>query len=677
MFPGLEAPGLETVQDFPHQITDMPIVWIRMPDGVRLAARIWRPAASDEQPVPAVLEYIPYRKRDGRLSDDERIHPWFAGHGIAGVRVDIRGSGDSEGILTDEYLTLEHDDAIAVIEWIAAQPWCDGNVGMMGLSWGGFNSLQVAARNPPALKAVIAVGATVDRYNDDVHYKNGCLLNENFGWASSFLSFATRPPDPAVVGDVWREMWLERLDKLEFFASNWFAHSARDDYWKHGSVCEDYDAIKCPVMIVTGWGDLYVNAVPRLLENLSVPCRAIAGPWAHQYPHLSSPGPLIDFLGEAMAWWQRWLNDAPLPDVPEKSYLGFVQHGSAPDPFAAAVPGHWLAAFQWPCPEIEMTSQYFASEQPESEAETQQTAVVRSPVDTGTTFGELVPHCGGPEMPTDQRADDGRCLCLETSPFDDAVDIWGDPVFEVTLTSSAADGNLIVRLCDIAPDGASQRVSVGVLNLRHLDGNEDPKPCAVDVPVSCRIQMDHVAHRFPAGHRLRIALSSACWPNIWPASEDPILSVLTSTARLDLPVVSLGEHIAEVQPDGPRAPPAANIEVLKPSKHERRITHDDAERRTVLDTRDDYGEVEYSDHGMVNHGVKWEHYAISHGDPLSATCDVGWTQLLRRDDWTVTTRTVTRLTCDATQFHVSAIVTAQESGRDVFNRTWHESFPRK
>ena len=252
MFPGLEPPELEIVTDFPNEIVEAETVWIPMPDGAQLAARIWRPANSDDQPVPAVLEYNPYRRRDGRLADDERIHPWFAGHGIAGIRVDVRGTGDSEGLLQDEYLKLEQDDAIAVIHWIAEQPWCNGNVGMMGLSWGGFNSLQVAARNPAPLKAIIAVGATVDRYNEDIHYKNGCLLNENFGWASSLMAFSTRPPDPNVVGRNWREIWRDRLDNLPFFAENWFAHQARDDYWKHGSVCEDYAAIKCPVMIVSG-----------------------------------------------------------------------------------------------------------------------------------------------------------------------------------------------------------------------------------------------------------------------------------------------------------------------------------------------------------------------------------------------------------------------------------------
>ena len=676
MFPDAESPDLEVVSDFPSEIEETATVWIPMPDGVSLAARIWRPAKSKDTPVPAVLEYIPYRRRDGRLADDERIHPWFAGHGIAGIRVDIRGTGDSGGLLRDEYLKLEQDDAIAVINWIADQDWCNGNVGMMGLSWGGFNSLQVAARNPAPLKAIIALGATVDRYNDDIHYKNGCLLNENFGWATSLMAFSTRPPDPKVVGIDWRDIWRNRLENLPFFAGNWMEHQSRNDYWRRGSVCEDYSAIKVPVMIVTGWGDLYVNAVPRLLENLKGPVRAIAGPWAHQYPHLSSPGPLMDFLGEATRWWQRWLGDDAQPHSDERSYMAYVQHGAAPDPFAETVPGHWLETTRWPCPNIETMSILLGNER-RSEDEKYPDTQFRSPVDTGSTYGELVAHCAGPEMALDQRSDDGRSAVFETVPFPEALDIWGDPVFEAHIASSAPDGNLIVRLCDVAPDGSSQRVSVGVLNLRHAGGNAEPKPFPVGTPVTCRIRMDHIAHRFPPGHKIRLALSTACWPVIWPAKNDPVLSLVKSLAKLELPVVDPGEHIRKLQPPGPKAPPAAKTNVTRKPHVDRRVVRDEVGRKTVFDIRDDYGKVEYVGNGMVSDGVKWERYTISDADPLSAACDIGWTIRLNRGGWKVETKTTTRLTCDASHYHLHATVTAHDGNLEIFSHSWRKSIERE
>src|SRR5210317_1476362 len=156
-------------QDLPRAVKEIENLYIPLADGVRLAARLWLPEDAEQNPVPALLEYIPYRKRDFMRIRDEPMHRYYAGHGYAAVRVDLRGSGDSDGILEDEYLPREQEDALEVINWLTRQPWCDGNVGMTGISWGGFNALQVAARRPPALKAIITHCSTDDRYTDDIH----------------------------------------------------------------------------------------------------------------------------------------------------------------------------------------------------------------------------------------------------------------------------------------------------------------------------------------------------------------------------------------------------------------------------------------------------------------------------------------------------------------------------
>jgi len=199
------------VDDFPHRIREQTHAWIPLSDGTRLSCRYWLPEEAEQNPVPAILEYIPYCTRDGTAARDEAMHPYFAGHGYAAVRVDIRGSGESDGVLVDEYLKREQDDAVEVIAWLAEQPWCSGRVGMMGKSWGGFNGLQVAARRPPALKCIITVYFTDDRYADDIHYMGGCLLNENPNWAFAMFPSLARPPDPALVGDSWEETWKQRL----------------------------------------------------------------------------------------------------------------------------------------------------------------------------------------------------------------------------------------------------------------------------------------------------------------------------------------------------------------------------------------------------------------------------------------------------------------------------------
>ena len=296
-----------TVTTLPRAARVIEHTAIPLKDGTRLAARIWLPDDAEQNPVPAILEYLPYRKRDGTYERDSLTHPWLAGHGYAGVRVDIRGSGESEGLLSDEYAQQEQDDALEIIAWLAAQPWCNGAVGMMGISWGGFNGLQVAARQPPALKAIVTICSTDDRYADDVHYMGGAKLNAGFGWAAFFFGAMCHPPDPALVGDRWREMWLKRLANVPLFLELWMRHQRRDAYWRHGSVCEDFSAIRCPVYAVGGWTDGYTNAIPRLLERLAVPRKGLIGPWAHAYPHFALPGPQIGFLQDMLRWWDRWL----------------------------------------------------------------------------------------------------------------------------------------------------------------------------------------------------------------------------------------------------------------------------------------------------------------------------------------------------------------------------------
>src|ERR1700690_521938 len=225
-------------EDTAERVRSIELAWIPMADGRRLAARLWLPRDAESRPVPAILEYIPYRRRDGTRARDEETQPWIAAQGYDCARVDIAGSGDSDGLIHDEYLKQEQDDALEIIAWLARQPWCSGNVGMIGISWGGFNGLQVAARRPPGLKAIITLCSTDDRYADDVHFIGGALLQNNLTWGAAMLAYMTRSPDPALVGERWRDMWLERLRNVPLFPAEWLAHQRRDEFWKHGSVCE-------------------------------------------------------------------------------------------------------------------------------------------------------------------------------------------------------------------------------------------------------------------------------------------------------------------------------------------------------------------------------------------------------------------------------------------------------
>src|SRR5437868_365157 len=318
--------------------------WIPMPDGRRLAARLFLPKDAVTRPVPAILEYIPYRRRDGTRLGDEEMHVWFAAHGYAAARVDIASMGDSEGLVEDEYAKREQDDALDVIEWLAGQSWCSGNVGMIGISWGGFNGLQIAARRPPRLKAIVTMCSTDDRYACDAHYLGGCLLNDNFAWGGAFFNYAALPPDPEIVGwDRWREMWKRRIDDHVMFPAVWLNHQRRDAFWKHGSICEDWDAIECPVFAVGGWLDGYAQTVLRLVENLKAPCKGLIGPWGHKEPQRGVPGPAIGFLEECTRWWDQYLKGEDRGIDKDPAIRVWLQDYASPRPHFLERPGRWLS----------------------------------------------------------------------------------------------------------------------------------------------------------------------------------------------------------------------------------------------------------------------------------------------------------------------------------------------
>ena len=291
---------MQYVTKFEYEVVEEQDLRIPMSDGVTLSARVWFPKECG--PVPAILEYLPYRKRDGTVARDAGTHPYIAGCGYVCVRVDMRGCGESDGAFEDEYSPQELADGVEIVNWLAVQDWCSGSVGMMGISWGGFNGLQIAALAPKPLKAVVSVCSTVDRYADDIHYKGGVMLIENLGWAATALSWFSVPPDPELIGEAWFDIWLERLKATPFLAKRWVERQLRDEYWAHGSVCEDYSTIKAAVLSVGGWHDGYRNTIAHLVENLDAPVKGIVGPWNHKYPHIGVPGPQIDFLGEMLRW---------------------------------------------------------------------------------------------------------------------------------------------------------------------------------------------------------------------------------------------------------------------------------------------------------------------------------------------------------------------------------------
>lgn len=673
---------MTTRTDFPHKIREVENDWIPLSDGTRLAARYWLPEDAADNPVPAILEYIPYRKGDNTAGRDEAMHACFAGHGYCAIRVDIRGSGESDGVLADEYLKQEQDDALEVIAWIAAQPWCTGRVGMMGKSWGGFNALQVAARRPAALKAIVTVYSSVDRYADDIHYLGGCLLTMDAEWGFTMFGHNARPPNPRLVGDRWREMWHERLAANRPWMIDWLTHQRRDAYWKHGSVCEDFAAIECPVFAVGGWADAYSNTPARLLEGLTAPCKGLVGPWGHQYPHQAQPGPKIGFLQEALRWWDHWLKDIDTGVMEEPAYRVWMQHSVAPSALNATRTGEWVAEAAWPSPRIDVREYALNRDGLAAAAGDEAAMTLNCPQTVGTGSPKRSNHGdedGSAEDPADQRFDDAGSLCFDSAPLDEATAILGAPAVTLELAVDRPAAFVCVRLCDVAPDGASTRVSLGLMNLTHDAAHETVTPVTPGERRRVEVRLDDAAHRFSAGHRIRIAVSTSFWPNIWPSPEPVELTLHAGAGRLRLPVrpprPEDGALPPFAQPESAQTNPVTVLRRATPNVTT--ICRDVASGRMTVRDEKDFGKKRVDRDGWTYGRRLTIERSVVEGDPLSAGIELnGELDYALAGELDLRVEVSCTITANRETFTVKARQEAWEDGRPVFAKSWLELIPR-
>ncbi len=681
--------------DFAHPIREIENTGIPLADGTRLAARIWLPVDAEANPIPALLEYLPYRKSDGTAIRDALRHPYLARHGYACVRVDMRGSGDSDGILYDEYLPQEQDDALEILAWIAAQPWCNGSIGMFGISWGGFNSLQIAARCPPELKAIITFCSTDDRYADDVHYTGGCVLAyDMLAWASIMLVYNAAPPDPRFVGERWREMWFERMEKTPPYIEAWLSHQRRDAYWKHGSVCEDFGAITIPVYAVGGWADGYPNAVPRLLAGLAGPRKGLIGPWAHTYPEAGIPGPAIGFLQESLRWWDYWLKGIDTGIMAEPMLRSWLQESQPPRPHYTERPGRWAADPSWPSPNIKPQTYIFNGDGTLTRKDEGREARMKDEKEfsafrlhpsslsglqtTGMDTGAWCSYGLPGDYPDDQRADNGRSLVFTSAAVAAPVDILGFPEIRLTVAADQPCAFVSARLSDVAPDGVSTLVSWGVFNLTHRESHEFPSPLTPGEPVTVTFPLKVVGYTLPPGHRWRIALSPTHWPMVWPSPRPVTLTVFTGeSSALTLPVRPSRPDDAQLPPFGPAEGSAPlPVEVLRTSNVERTRQMDGVTGRTEQKNRFDFGRVRYTDNGLEVEDITTDTYTIVEGDPLSATARSDRFLEYQRGDWHIRLKTSSTMTADAEKFYVTNLLEAYEGNGRVFAKTWTFSVAR-
>ncbi|HEV3399143.1 MAG TPA: CocE/NonD family hydrolase, partial [Actinomycetes bacterium] len=522
--------------------------WIPMEDGVRLAVSLFLPESGE--PAPVVLEALPYRKDDATASYRPEYARLCEEYGYAVARVDLRGTGSSEGVATDEYPAGERADLCRVIEWLASQPWSTGAVGMYGTSYSGFNSLQVAAERPPALKAIVAIYASDDRYTDDVHYTGGALkLLDLVDYPLYMVALNALPPVPAIAGPDWRERWRERVEGLEPWLLRWLEEQADGPYWRQGSLRPGYERIACPTMLVAGWADGYRNATFRVLERLRAPARLLFGPWSHMATDTSLPGPRIDLVPEMVRWWDRWLRGEGNGVDQEPPVTVFVRHSSRPAPDLDEQPGTWRDEPAWP-PDRATTRTL-----PLSGA---------APAEGGADRLEVRPDVGSTAwiscaghlpfgQPDDQRTDDAYSLTYDWQ-LDQELELLGHPRLVVRVGASAPVAFLSAKLCDVFPDGTSSLVARGFLNLTQRRSRTEPEPMRPGITETVELELDATSWVFPAGHRLRLSLAGSDWPNLVPPPGPATLTVARDGSALTLPVL-----------DGPSPASAPSLPPPRPS----------------------------------------------------------------------------------------------------------------
>ena len=695
---GIEvSPGLWMPIRIPDIRTEF--LRLRMPDGARLAATLYlpNPMLRNER-VPGLIKVTPYRKDDDSLGGDLKESGFYARNGYAVIRLDVRGTGGSEGVPIDEYSEQEHEDTLHVIDWLSKQPWCNGNIGMWGMSYSAFNAVQVAALNPPALKAIMAIEGTDDRYTDDVHYLGGCLqLMENM-WALGMVKDNAMPGAPDY--DVHSQASETRFGTPPWII-NWLNHQTDGPYWRHGSLRPDYSRLRIPSYLITGWLDGYQNFVPRIMRYSPATTKALIGPWKHDSPDAAAPGPSIDFQNQcALRWWDHWLkgidtgfmDEPPVTYYMQRWYRQSFMHGER-------VPGEWRHAASWPQTFFEPKDRLYLRPEPECSPEAlersepapgrggrlaemsgaESALKLRYYPWVGTTSKSFAPGGDG-FYGLDQRGDDAYGLSFETDPVREDVEILGFAYARLFVSTDVPVTTWVVRLCDVAPDGTSDYVARGVLNGTHRNGHERPEALVPGEVYELDIELHCVAWTFRPGHRIRVIITNGDWPLLWPAPYAATTVLHCGGDRpshIDLPVLPADQRRSLPGPKF-REPPAPDFEnPVKWRGHPYvwELTRDAVNERHSLHFA---RKSEMIAHPAGITGLSSDSLivAVSDRDPAQASLEMEGVIRYTREGRTVEARMegALRSTVDEFLYGVDAVVS--DNGREVRRRRWEERFQR-
>ena len=641
--------------------------WIPMKDGIRLAVTLYMPNGGKAgEKFPAVLEYHPYRKDDGTAQRDYELYSYFVRRGYVCARVDIRGFGNSEGVPTDrEYSEQEQLDGLQIISWLAHQPWSNGNVGMMGISWSGFNSLQMAMRHAPELKAIIAVDATAELFHDDVHYMDGMAHVDEFELNMDMAPGMTGAPDYTLD---------EKVLGPRFDAPPWsllyLKHQHDGPFWR--SPVRPYSEIRIPCFIIGGLLDGYRDSITDMLQQTKAPLKAIVGPWNHTFPHDAVPGPEIEWRAEAVRWWDYWLKGRDTGVLNDPRLVIYMQHWHPPDPNLPNVPGEWRREDSWPPRDVRDTVFF-----PQPNHTLQNTApatevhqlkyVPSIGVEAGFWWGELL---------SDPRPVDAFSLVYDSAPLREDVAILGRPRALLKASATAPLADWFARLSDVAPDGTVTQITGAGINGAQRESMTERRALEPGRVYPLDIAMHLTSWVFPKGHRIRLAVSNALWPMILPTpySMTTSLELGGDGSRLILPVVPVkGTPAPAFQPPQPAEQRPDIKSIGYPWPGEWTLERDEANQKATVrwkgKAETDYPWGKEIDYENLVYDVDDAHPETS---AVNGEAESIFTLKGRELRW----RGHLSVTTDQKNFYYKYTRELLKDGRIVKQQTWEETIPR-
>lgn len=677
-----------------HAVAALRDIRIRASDGLELSANLWLPEplpdGTGPQVFPAILEMIPYRKDDWRAASDASRGEWLAARGYALCRLDIRGTGSSPGIALDEYTARETQDGYDAVEWLAGQSWCSGKVGMWGISYGGFTSIQVALLHPPHLAAIVPMMATDDRYTDDVHYLGGCAtVSELSQYAVSMVGMNAMPPRAEYRGAAWATEWRERLEQTPIWLFEWLRQQHDGPYWRQGSLAPGYDRLTTPTFLIGGWMDEYVDAALRMLERCTnAPRRALVGNWVHDLPDDAYPGPSVDWYHEMVRFFDHWLKGIENGVMDEPGLVAFRHDWAEPEPFPVAWPGEWIAESEWPPADVAERVLHLAPGGVPLvgrllDAGPAEPAVERfhHRATIGTRAGLSWGAGGQPNgVARDLRPDDVFGPTFTSEPLEADLDVVGSAAVVLNWESPVPVATAVVRLQDVAPDGRPFQVSAGILNLTHRSSHASPEPLEPGVATEVRVAFRATAHRFRAGHRIRLSVSSSMWPVVWPSpypaeyglhlGGDP-----AGASRLMLPILPPDHRGAIVPPFKTSPAGLREIGSYRGDPPAWRVIEDVMDGSLTVETSE-FDETTLPDGRTTLYTGERLEMTARDADPAHARMHNEVVYRLRENGSEILVEASGTIRTTETDFHMNVGLTVTLDGAPFFERGWLETIPR-